>query len=76
MIFQAKAEKCREMEFNGQKVKVLPSFSVFLTMNPGYAGRSELPINMKGIVRSVSMMLPDYATIIEVILFSKGFTSA
>ncbi|KAI5541278.1 dynein heavy chain family protein family [Trichomonas vaginalis G3] len=64
------------IEILGKQTTIKENIGIFITMNPGYAGRVELPDNLKQLFRTMAMNKPDTELITEVLLFSQGFSSA
>jgi dynein heavy chain 1 len=56
--------------------KLSKEVGIFVTLNPGYAGRSNLPDNLKQLFRAVAMSAPDRKLIAQVMLFSQGIVTA
>ncbi|CAA9986414.1 dynein heavy chain, putative [Plasmodium knowlesi strain H] len=70
------AQRKKEIEILNKKIGLNKNVGIFVTMNPGYAGRSNLPDNLKQLFRSFAMIEPNKQLIVEVTLFSQGFISA
>ncbi|XP_051888343.1 dynein axonemal heavy chain 10 [Pristis pectinata] len=63
-------------QFEGQEISLDSRIGIFITMNPGYAGRTELPESVKALFRPVVVIVPDLQQICEIMLFSEGFLMA
>jgi|TARA_B100000475_G_scaffold66396_1_gene47192 dynein heavy chain len=75
-IVNALSQHAETFNFMGSSIRCNVNCGLFITMNPGYAGRTELPDNLKALMRPVAMMVPDLAMIAEVMLSAEGFTDA
>ncbi|XP_031759446.1 dynein heavy chain 11, axonemal [Xenopus tropicalis] len=62
--------------FLGENITLKHSVGIFITMNPGYAGRTELPENLKALFRPCAMVVPDIELICEIMLVAEGFIDA
>jgi dynein heavy chain 1 len=77
LIIQAGLRKRQpRIELMGREVRLNFQMGVFVTMNPGYAGRSNLPENLKQLFRQMAMVKPDRELIAEVMLYSQGYRTA
>ncbi|XP_062830069.1 dynein axonemal heavy chain 9 isoform X5 [Anolis carolinensis] len=75
-IQDAIRDKRQNFNFLGEDIKLVPSVGIFITMNPGYAGRTELPENLKALFRPCAMVVPDFELICEIMLVAEGFIEA
>uniref|UniRef100_A0A5F8GSV7 Dynein axonemal heavy chain 11 n=1 Tax=Monodelphis domestica TaxID=13616 RepID=A0A5F8GSV7_MONDO len=76
MIHDAIRNKRKRFMFLGEDIRLKPSVGIFITMNPGYAGRTELPENLKALFRPCAMVAPDIELICEIMLVAEGFVDA
>ncbi|XP_066570660.1 dynein axonemal heavy chain 11 [Amia ocellicauda] len=75
-IQDAIRNKRKRFVFLGEDIALKASVGIFITMNPGYAGRTELPENLKALFRPCAMVVPDIELICEIMLVAEGFLDA
>ncbi|XP_055909296.1 LOW QUALITY PROTEIN: dynein axonemal heavy chain 10 [Eupeodes corollae] len=69
-------KKSEMLMFEGVEIILDAKVGVFITMNPGYAGRTELPESLKALFRPVTCIKPDLELICLISLFSDGFLTS
>ncbi|DBA03229.1 TPA: hypothetical protein N0F65_011588 [Lagenidium giganteum] len=78
--FKAVCDACKADDesfiLENDSVSLDPTVGAFITMNPGYLGRSELPEGLKALFRPMTVMVPDLVLICENMLMAEGFTQA
>ncbi|XP_068101608.1 dynein axonemal heavy chain 11-like isoform X2 [Hyperolius riggenbachi] len=66
----------KRFHFLGETIELKSTVGIFITLNPGYAGRAELPENVKALFRPCAMVIPDFELICEIMLVAEGFIDA
>ncbi|CAG9462750.1 unnamed protein product [Pedinophyceae sp. YPF-701] len=72
-VLDALRMKKERFTFEDVEIPLRDSIMAFITMNPGYPGRAELPESLKALFRPVSMVVPDLGLICEIMLMAEGF---
>uniref|UniRef100_A0AAQ5ZFV7 Dynein axonemal heavy chain 11 n=1 Tax=Amphiprion ocellaris TaxID=80972 RepID=A0AAQ5ZFV7_AMPOC len=75
-IQDAVRNKKQRFHFLGEEIELKSTVGIFITLNPGYAGRAELPENLKALFRPCAMVIPDFELICEIMLVAEGFIDA
>ena len=73
VLLRAVASPDPAFAFNGEDLPICKGCAVFVTYNPDYAGRSELPDNLKALFRPCVMIAAATSTIAEISLYAAGF---
>lgn len=69
-------ENAPKIVIDSETITLDPTCGAFITMNPGYLGRSELPEKLKALFRPITVMVPDLILICENFLMAEGFVDA
>lgn len=65
--------RAKRFILQGDEMNLDPQVGAFITMNPGYLGRSELPEGLKALFRPITVMVPDFRLIMENMCMAEGF---
>ena len=75
-ILEAMVKRKEVFDFEDKEISLNANCALFITMNPGYAGRTELPDNLKSLFRPISMITPDSMLICRISMQAEGFKTA
>lgn len=68
--------KVQRFRIQDDEISLDPTCGVFITMNPGYLGRAELPEGLKTLFRPITVVVPDLELICENMLMAEGFVDS
>ena len=75
-IFDGLRSNSKNINFKGSYVDINKNLAVFITMNPSYIYRSELPDNLKTLFRPISVMMAEKMKICEIKFLSEGYQTS